>query len=181
MRLDSMCMFHIINTNGIKQLHDTRLHVVQLLCEKLIISLSGWRGPVLYCISVTNSHTVESRHGTDHTDFCLTGCGWVSACTDLSGYWAMCVSMYVVWLCVCVCLRSTERWYDCADMCPTVWLAPGPLSHTPLAWLPWAPCIMQRARDTALHDNVRVHAWCVYVCVCCVWKKERASLHGCSA
>ena len=105
---------------------------------------------VFYCISVTNSQTVESRHGTDHIDFCLTGCGWgecvyrfVWLLSDVCDYVAYIVGLRV---CVCVHLRSVERWCDCADMCPTAWLAPGPLFHSRLAWLPWAPCIMQQAR-----------------------------------
>lgn len=57
---------------------------------------------MLCCTGVTDSQDVKSRHGTDHIDFCLTGCGWVNACTDLSGYWAMCGTMYLVWLCVYV-------------------------------------------------------------------------------
>lgn len=164
MRLDSMWMFHIINTNGIKQLHGARLHVVQLLCEKLITSPSGWCKPVLYRISVTNSQTVEPRHGTDHIDFCLTGCGWVSPCTDLSGYWAMCVSMYVGWLCLCVYVRGLRRGGVTALTCVRQCGSLLGLSLT-LHWpgLPRAPCIMQ-SRDTAQHYNVGVHACCV-LCV----------------
>lgn len=71
-----------------------------------------------------------------------------------------------VWLCtlcdcVHVCLGSADRWCDYTDMCRTAFLTPGPLAHTPLVWLPWAPCIMQQARDSTLHVNVHACAGCV--------------------
>lgn len=84
----------------------------------------------------------------------------------------------LMWLCVFICLRSTEKWCDCTDMCPAVVLAPGPFAHTPLVWVPGAPCIMKQARDSTLHDNVHGFGCCVYVC-CTQWQEERACWHCC--
>lgn len=152
MRLDSMWMFHIINTNG-------NATVVQLLCEKLIPSLS--EGPCCHALAepILKTQTWNKSHGL------LSHRPWVSKCMfQICQVTECCVWVYVM------CLVSVEKRCDCADMCPTPWLAPGPLFHTPLAWLLWAPCIMQQAGATALHDDLQyMPAVC---CVCCVTAGE---------
>lgn len=157
MRLDSMQMLHIINTKSIKQLHDTWLRAVQLLCEKVNQKYVRLTLAYFCCIIVTNSVTVEPRQEWITSTFVWQSAGERASVQICLG------TERCVWPCECVCVWGPWRNGMTVLTCVRQHGALLGLFHSPLAWLPWAPCIMQQDRDTALHDNVHAHAYCV----CC--------------